>query len=211
MKNDKKNLILQAACSAFTESGYEKSSIESISRRAGVAQGLARYHFVNKETLYFNSLVFVMMGLRDRLQREVGALSLGMGEATKEFVRSYMAFTSDTSTGYAMAYREPPFAMFSNPEHMSALASLSLEVVQILARKLSATKGPETALRLAAYVVTSLHGVQRARFSPLYRELVDIDELADFFAGAVQSMSDEDCEGRISAQPILPSPVRGCK
>ncbi|PKN43707.1 MAG: hypothetical protein CVU60_01440 [Deltaproteobacteria bacterium HGW-Deltaproteobacteria-18] len=211
MKNDKKNLILQAACAAFSESGYEKASIESISRRAGVAQGLARYYFVNKETLYFNALLFVMTGLRDQLQNEVGALSLDMREAIKDFVRSYMAFTSDTSTGYAMAYREPPFAMFSNPEHMSALASLSLEVVQILARKLSATKGPETALRLAAYVVTSLHGVQRARFSPLYRELVDIDELADFFAGAVQSMSGEDCEGRVSVQSALTIPVRGCK
>lgn len=67
------------------------------------------------------------------------------------------------------------------------------------------------AFRIAAYVVTSLHGVQRARFSPLYKELVDIDELADFFAGAVQSMSGEDCVGRISAQTTLSSPVRGCK
>ena len=142
MKNDKKNLILRAACAAFTESGYKKSSIENISRRAGVAQGLARYYFVNKETLYYNSLLFVMMGLRARLQSEVGGLSLGIGEATKEFVRSYMAFTSDESTGYAMAYREPLFAMVSNPEHMSALASLSLEVVQILARKLSVTRIP---------------------------------------------------------------------
>jgi len=72
MKNDKNNLILRAACAAFTESGYEKSSIENISRRAGVAPGLARYYFVNKETLYYNSLLFVMMGLRARLQSEVG-------------------------------------------------------------------------------------------------------------------------------------------
>ena len=211
MKNDKKNLILQAACSAFTESGYEKSSIESISRRAGVAQGLARYHFVNKETLYFNALMYVMTGLRDQLQCDVGVLSLDMRESTKEFVRSYMAFTSDASTGYAMVYREPPFAMFSNPEQMSALASLSLEVVQLLAGKLSTNKGPEAAFRLAAYVVTSLHGVQRARFSPVYRELVDIDELADFFAGAVQSLSGEGCDDRISEQTILSSPIRGCK
>jgi AcrR family transcriptional regulator len=210
MKNAKKNLILQAACAAFTESGFEKTSIGSISRRAGVAQGLARYHFVNKETLYFNALLFVMTGLRDQLRSDV-ALFLDMREATKEFVRSYMAFTSDASTGYAMVYREPPFAMLSNPEHMSALAALSLEVVQILAGKLSSNQDPETAFRLAAYVVTSLHGVQRARFSPVYRELVDIDELADFFAGAVQSMSGEYCEDRISDQTILSSPVWGCK
>jgi AcrR family transcriptional regulator len=211
MKNDKKNLILQAACATFTESGFEKTSIGSISRRAGVVQGLARYHFVNKETLYFEALLFVMTGLRDQLQGDVGALFLDMREATKEFVRSYMAFTSDESTGYAMVHREPPFAMFSNSKHMSALAALSLEVVQILAGKISSNKDPETAFRLAAYVVTSLHGVQRARFSPVYRELVDIDELADFFAGAVQSMSGEYCEDRIFDQTILSSPVRGCR
>ena len=210
MKNDKKNLILQAACAAFTESGYEKSSIESISRRAGVAQGLARYHFVNKETLYFNSLSFVMTGLRNQLQSDIGALSLDKSEATKKFVRSYMAFTSDASTGYAMVYREPPFVMLSNPEHMSALSSLSQEIVQILARKLSTNNDPEAAFRMAAYVVTSLHGVQRARFSPVYKALVDIDELADFFAGAVQSLSGEDCKDRISAHAILSNPVRGC-
>jgi AcrR family transcriptional regulator len=210
MKNDKKNLILQAACAAFTESGYEKSSIESISRRAGVAQGLARYHFVNKETLYFNALSFVMTGLRNQLQSDVGALSLDKSEATKKFVRSYMAFTSDASTGYAMVYREPPFVMLSNPEHMSALSSLSQEIVQILARKLSTNNDPEAAFRMAAYVVTSLHGVQRARFSPVYKALVDIDELADFFAGAVQSLSGEDCKDRISAHAILSNPVRGC-
>jgi AcrR family transcriptional regulator len=210
MKNDKKNLILQAACAAFTESGYERSSIENIARRGGVAQGLARYHFVNKETLYFNALLFVMKGLRDRLQSDVEALSSDMREATREFVRSYMAFTSDTSTGYAMVYREPPFAMLSNPEHMAALSSLSQEIVQVLARKLTVIKHSGMALRLAAYVVTSLHGVQRARFSPLYRELVDIDELADFFAGAVQSMSGEDCADQVSVQSAPEIPVRCC-
>ena len=211
MKKDKKNLILQAACAAFTEAGFEKSSIENISRRAGVSQGLARYHFVNKDTLYFNALSSVMMGLRDQLQRDVGEPPLDMCEATRQFVRSYMAFSSDALTGYAMVYREPPFAMLSNPEHMSALAALSQDVVNILARKLSANMDFQKAQRLAAYVVSSLHGVKRARLSVIYTELVDLDELADFFAGAVQSMSGEDREGRISVQPILASPVRGCR
>lgn len=211
MKNDKKNLILQAACTAFTESGFEKTSIESISRRAGVAQGLARYHFVNKETLYFNALLSVMIGLRDRLRSDVGVLSSDMREATRQFVRSYMAFTSDASTGYAMVYREPPFAMLSNPEHMSGLADLSLEIVHILALKLSSHMASKTATRLAAYVVAALHGIQRARYSPMYKELIDIDELEDFFAGAVRSMSGENCGDRSSDHSALSSPVRGCQ
>jgi AcrR family transcriptional regulator len=195
MKTDKKNLILQAACAAFTENGYEKTSIENISRRAGVAQGLARYHFVNKETLYFEALLFVMGGLRNRLQGDIDDQN-DMREAVTQFVRSYMDHTSDPSTGYAMVYREPPFAMLGNSEHMSALAELSLEIVRILARKMSPQMDSDKALRLATFVVTSLHGVQRARFSPLYRELVDIEELAIFFADAVKESAEKSSESQ---------------
>jgi AcrR family transcriptional regulator len=200
MRKNKKELNIPSAYAEFSDSGYEKTSIESILRTEGVSQGLFRDHFINKVTLYFIFLLFVIRGLRDQIQCEFGAWSLGMREATAEFVLSYKDHTSDPSTGYAMVYREPPFEMIRKPAHVSGLADLSLEVVQILALKLSAYMTPRQTTRLAVYVATKLHGIQRARFSSRYRELIDIDELADFFAMAVQSMSGEKSEDRIRLQ-----------
>lgn len=203
MEYDKK-IILQTACATFSEAGYEKTSVANISRRAGFAQGLVLYHFANKEILYFEALKFVMSGLRDQLYRDLADLS-DIYTSTAEFVHTYMDYTSDASIGYAMVYRESPFAILGNLEHMSALRTLSSDIVQILARKLTTSTDSETAQRLAAYVVTSLNGVQRERYYPVCRETLDIEELATFFASAVQSLTMEIPEERVCPAPSLQS------
>ena len=197
MEKDKHKLILEAACAAFTVNGYEKSSIEKISKMAGVAQGLARYYFSTKENLYFEALCMVMRGLKERVALDLDPLDGPADAIAREFVRSYMAFTSDPATWYAMVYQEPPFTMIRNAGEMERLGNLSLAVVKTLARKLDPIMGTQ-ALRVATYVVTSLHGVQRARFSPLYRDIVDSGDLADFFAGAV-SLAFPPCQARSDA------------
>lgn len=201
MGNDKRKLILEAACAAFSENGYEKSSIEKISRMAGVAQGLARYYFSTKEKLYFEALCMVMRGLKERIEQDIGSLDGPADVIAREFVRTYMAFTSNPAKWYAMIYREPPFAMVRTAEETERLGILSLEIVQAFARKLEPTMGTH-ALRVATYVVTSLHGVQRARFSPLYRSIVDFEDLADFFAGAV-SLAVTPSQGRFDTSSQL--------
>jgi AcrR family transcriptional regulator len=44
--------LLEAACSVFTEKGYEKTTIAEICKKAGANIASVNYHFRNKEELY---------------------------------------------------------------------------------------------------------------------------------------------------------------
>lgn len=184
MTKHKSKMILAAACTNFAEKGFEKTSIEIVAQHAGVALGLVRYYFANKENLYFEAIKATMTGLRDHLEL-LDLPSKESREAIRAFVLSYMRYTSDPANNYRAIYREPPFAVLADADRMRELGSLSMEIVEVLKQALVLDFEPDTATRMAAYVVTSLHGVQRSRFSPVYHDLFDMNELADFFARAL--------------------------
>lgn len=47
-----RNKIIEAAVQVFSESGYHKSSVDDIAKRAGVAKGSIYYHFQDKAVLF---------------------------------------------------------------------------------------------------------------------------------------------------------------
>ena len=49
---NKKSEIYKAAANLFGKRGYDKSSLDEIARKAGVAKGTIFYHFSNKEELF---------------------------------------------------------------------------------------------------------------------------------------------------------------
>ncbi|NLW05720.1 MAG: TetR/AcrR family transcriptional regulator [Pseudomonadaceae bacterium] len=52
VKNDKRQAIIEAASEAFLESGYQNTSMETISSKAGVAKQTLYNYFGNKDALF---------------------------------------------------------------------------------------------------------------------------------------------------------------
>jgi TetR/AcrR family fatty acid metabolism transcriptional regulator len=53
-KNDKGNLLLDAAIQVFSQKGYHEATISEIARRANVSDGILYQYFENKEDLLFS-------------------------------------------------------------------------------------------------------------------------------------------------------------
>ena len=187
MKTKRKNQILHAASLCFAESGYERTSIETIARKAGVALGLVRYYFVSKENLYFEATQKVIKGLSEHLNG-LDFSCLTAKEAVRLYILEYLRFTSDPSNSYWMIYQESPFAILQQEEFTAALGTVSLDVIIILRDILDAIYLEDTLLK-ASIIVASLHGLQRARFSAKFREMLSFESVADFFAGNIPNSS----------------------
>ncbi len=52
MRYDKKKSIYSAAASLFGEKGFERTSLDEVARKAGVAKGTIFYHFQSKDKLF---------------------------------------------------------------------------------------------------------------------------------------------------------------
>ena len=187
MKIKRKNQILHAASLCFAESGYERTSIETIARKAGVALGLVRYYFMSKENLYFEATLDVIKGLSEHLNG-LDFSSLTAKEAVRLYILEYLRFTSDPSNSYWMIYQESPFAILHQEEFTAALGSASFDVIIILRDILDAVY-LEDAMLKASIIVASLHGLQRARFSAKFREMLSFESVADFFVGNISNSS----------------------
>ena len=187
MKTKRKIQILYAASLCFAESGYERTSIETIARRAGVALGLVRYYFSSKENLYFEATQKVIKGLGEHLNG-LDFSSLPPKEAVRLFILEYLRFTSESSNSYWMIYQESPFAILHQKEYAEALGSASLEILVIL-RDILEEVWPKDAMLKASIILASLHGIQRARFSLKFREILSFEGVADFFADNISESS----------------------
>lgn len=53
---ERREELLAAAISEFSEKGYDKASINVVLKKAGVSKGSFYYHFKNKEELYYHLL-----------------------------------------------------------------------------------------------------------------------------------------------------------
>lgn len=181
MKKNKKNTILRTAARCFADHGYERTSIERIARDAGVALGLVRYHFVNKERLYFEASYAVMVALKNRLLVERNP-SENTADAVRSFVRTYMTFTSDPENSYNLIYQESPFKVLQDPQFATDLNRIAINIIECLKDILSENMDSEQALSNALIIVTSLHGIQRARISPKLNDMIKIPAIEDFFS-----------------------------
>lgn len=184
MKKEKKIAIRTVAARCFAEQGYERTSIELIARQTGVAQGLVRYYFSTKEQLYFEAAHATMSALKKCLMATPD-IQDGPRAAVRRFVLDYMAFTSDPDNAYGLIYQESPFKILRDPCFVHDINTVSLEILDILREILAAVLPADQALETATIIVTSLHGIQRARLSPKLRELINLDRVADFFSSSV--------------------------
>lgn len=88
---DSAQFILEAAGELFTREGFERTSLQTVADRAGVAKGLIGHHFHSKHGL----LTAVLVGFYQRQQRALQAAydpELSLPERVKAVVDAYFDF-----------------------------------------------------------------------------------------------------------------------
>ncbi|MCA9988618.1 MAG: TetR/AcrR family transcriptional regulator [Anaerolineales bacterium] len=62
-QDERRNEILAAALQAFSENGYDKTSIDDVVRATGLSKGTIYWYFKNKQALFTALMEFVVDGL----------------------------------------------------------------------------------------------------------------------------------------------------
>ena len=82
-KEESRLLILQAAFAAFSENGYDKTSMDDIVRRSGLSKGTLYWHFKNKHDLLLATINLVMA----EVSRSMETIENAEGPASERFRR----------------------------------------------------------------------------------------------------------------------------
>lgn len=134
-----RKVILEAAIELFAERGVSGASIAEITRRAGVAQGLANYHFGGKDQL----IAAVLDSWFDVL------FGIPQVEGPADLRLAGIIDGALTATGYALPVQRAVFAMQQQPsthrlyaeaeERHAEQATLSEDIVREIFRERGAT------------------------------------------------------------------------
>lgn len=102
---EKKQELIDAAIEEFGEKGYEKASLNSILKAAGISKGAFYYHFDNKESLYFH-----LIGMFIEEKKRFFANNIKAEDFDKNIFELLEAMTE---TGLKFAKRNPSMSRFS--------------------------------------------------------------------------------------------------
>lgn len=123
-KNDKRQAIIHAASEAFLENGYQNTSMETISNKAGVAKQTLYNYFGNKDALFI-AVVDQKCDYRDNAtMRSTDIKSENVEEVLKKYAQSKLIdlISSENTAMYRMMISEA--IRFPNLGQMFFLAGL---------------------------------------------------------------------------------------
>lgn len=72
LPDEKKNIIINAGLTAFSQNGYRKCSVSDIASQAGIAKSMIFHYFGTKKNMYFYLIEFV----RDAIVSAIKAVSI---------------------------------------------------------------------------------------------------------------------------------------
>lgn len=101
-KDERINSIIEAAVSEFLEKGYEKTSVDSISRKAGLSKGGFYHHFKNKDEILIASNNRCMEPI-DRLIAETKK-NQDSESALKNFIIEYLDYWREHTRELQITY-----------------------------------------------------------------------------------------------------------
>lgn len=101
--SERKKIILEAALTAFSESGYHATTMDAIAERARVTKPILYRHFPGKLELFLAVLEQSGEDLRNKLLEPV-AEGLDWKERTRHSIRSYLEFVSENKRGFRLIY-----------------------------------------------------------------------------------------------------------
>lgn len=90
-ERDIKERMLDVALSVFAKNGFEAASLRQIASQLGIAHGVLRYHFRDKETLWKAAVLHMFQRLPDALPEYVSDYSDPEAHA-RELVRQYVLY-----------------------------------------------------------------------------------------------------------------------
>jgi AcrR family transcriptional regulator len=90
---DTRGKLLHSAIELFSSSGFDRTSVREIERRADVNRGLVAYHFGSKESLWRAAVDQLMLRFHDELIRQRRALrEVDSTERGRVLLRIYVRF-----------------------------------------------------------------------------------------------------------------------
>ena len=66
-KEQKRKLIMRAAITVISKKGYSPTALDEIAQEAGIAKGTLYLYFKDKEDLIYNTLMYVLDDLKERM------------------------------------------------------------------------------------------------------------------------------------------------
>jgi AcrR family transcriptional regulator len=152
----RRTALVEVALKLWAEHGYDRTSVETIAREAGIAKGTFYLYFETKDALLLevlrrNSLVPRVLALIEQLDAQ------RFEEAVHGFVRGAWQQLSGQRDLLLVALREIPTHL---AEAREAVARVLVPANEALARELEKRIGPERASELSAVIaVRSLIGM----------------------------------------------------
>ncbi len=70
-KEQKRKLIMRAAITVISKKGYSPTALDEIAQEAGIAKGTLYLYFKDKEDLIYNTLIYVLDDLKDRMMEAI--------------------------------------------------------------------------------------------------------------------------------------------
>jgi AcrR family transcriptional regulator len=101
---DRRELILDAARSAFAESGYHETSLDAVAERAGVSKALLYEHFSSKRELYVAMLEMHVHELVERISGAVAGAEPGEARMLAG-VQAFFAFVEERRGAWRIMFR----------------------------------------------------------------------------------------------------------
>ena len=128
---DRRAAILDAARSAFAESGYHETSLDSVADRAGVSKALLYEHFASKRELY---VAMLEMHVHELVERISGAVARAEpGEARMlAGVEAFFGFVEERRGAWRIMFRNS-----SDPDVAVRLDRLRDEVAAAIIQLMS--------------------------------------------------------------------------
>jgi TetR/AcrR family fatty acid metabolism transcriptional regulator len=66
-REQKRKLIMRAALKIFSKKGYSPTALDEVAQEAGIAKGTLYLYFKDKEDLMYNTIMYVLDNLKERM------------------------------------------------------------------------------------------------------------------------------------------------
>ncbi|MCB0719492.1 MAG: TetR family transcriptional regulator [Bacteroidetes bacterium] len=98
-KEERRNEILEAAITVFSENGYHASRVDDIASRAGVSKGTIYLYFDSRESILLAAFDHFMEQLRDAFDHTLGADATPMQRLHQILDLSFEQFKANQTLG----------------------------------------------------------------------------------------------------------------
>jgi len=88
LKNQKRNMIIEAAVHVFAEKGFFNANVHDVAQRAGIADGTIYVYFKSKDDLLISLFEQKMDGILDRFSKKLRTLSDPL-DKLRTFISTY--------------------------------------------------------------------------------------------------------------------------